>query len=547
MKAIRILGPGLFLLAAGALGVACASSDGVTPPAEQGASTTTTPGGGGAGGATSSNTGGANTGGANTGGSGGAQPGICLLHNCTKGTECGSCSEGRTICDIAEKRCVACDDQHGCPKGKECAANGLCLDPNLTCPTDGKGTPTVTCKSSADCVACDPMHQVCDGATKKCVACTDKDISACQATDMCVNDQCVPKCPKACDHDDQCGFCGTKDAPVHACNAHKCSECSPTYACKAGSECDPHGVCIPICGIDGLVKGTCDADSDCVGCTGAATKCHIPLNGGHGYCGPEAAGCSDLGQGVVVLPAPWNQYTDACSKDADCAGVAIQYNVGKLLREQTGIDSIKDANVEYGMNVCASVTISEKLSCGICVPCKVDTDCGTIDIDKFAMDAFGPLGSLAAALLLNQVFGPNDHQVHMFCQTVASGYGVCAPCPGLVNDCSVGGGGGGSGKCEHDENTPGTALDPSCNTCAAKLCPNDSYCCSTEWDATCVSEVPKYCPPPCPHDECTSGDKLTPACSTCVKDVCAADSYCCDTQWDSQCISEATSMCALCK
>ena len=544
MKVSRILGSSLFLLAAGVLGLACASSDEVASTSQNGSGTTTTttdPGTGGAGGATTTTTTTTNAGGA--GGAGTEQ--ACLLHNCSKDAECGACGDGRVYCDVADKRCVACDAKHACPKGKECAANGLCLDPSATCATDGKGNPTITCKASADCEACDPMHQVCDTATGKCVPCTAKDTSSCQATDMCVNDTCVPKCPKSCDHDDQCGFCGSKDKPAHACNAHKCSECSPTYACKAGSQCDEHGVCIPICGIEGQVKGTCDTDADCVGCTGGTTKCHVPLNGGHGQCGPEAAGCSDLGNGVVVLPAPYDQYTNTCSKDADCASVSIQYNVGKLLREQTGIDSIKDANVDYGMNVCADVKISEKISCGICVPCKVDADCGTVDIDKFALDAFGAIGSVAAAILLDQVFGPNDHKIHMFCQSVAAGYGVCAPCPGLVNDCSVGGNGGGSGKCDHDEKTAGTALDPACNACAAKLCPNDSYCCSTEWDATCVGEVAKYCTG---HDECTAGDAMDPAYSACVKDVCTADSFCCDAangQWDSYCIDEAKKTCGI--
>ena len=97
--------------------------------------------------------------------------------------------------------------------------------------------------------------------------------------------------------------------------------------------------------------------------------------------------------GVVVLPAPYDKYTNTCSSDTDCAGVSIQYNVGKLLREQTGIDSIKDANVEYGMNVCADVKISEKISCGICVPCAVDADCGTgACVEGACYDDYGTCG-----------------------------------------------------------------------------------------------------------------------------------------------------------
>jgi hypothetical protein len=38
---------------------------------------------------------------------------------------------------------------------------------------------------------------------------------------------------------------------------------------------------------------------------------------------------------------------------------------------------------------------------------------------------------------LNAIFGTHDHDIHMFCQPVGVGYGVCAPCPGIVNVCGA--------------------------------------------------------------------------------------------------------------
>src|SRR5262245_29286257 len=119
-------------------------------------------------------TGGATTGGAGgTGGAGtGAAAGICLLHNCNSDVECATCDSGRTHCLLDEHRCVACSGagSSGCPSGYTCSSFGQCVPDGSVCPTDASGTPTISCASSADCVACDPAHQVCDAATQKCVS-----------------------------------------------------------------------------------------------------------------------------------------------------------------------------------------------------------------------------------------------------------------------------------------------------------------------------------------------------------------------------------------
>jgi hypothetical protein len=58
--------------------------------------------------------------------------------------------------------------------------------------------------------------------------------------------------------------------------------------------------------------------------------------------------------------------------------------------------------------------------------------------------------------------------------------------------------------------------------------------------------IPPDLTPPdtCEHDQCTDeGDPLTDGCNACVTAVCAKDAYCCQTDWDSKCISEVAKYC----
>ncbi|MBC8073538.1 MAG: hypothetical protein IAG13_34775 [Deltaproteobacteria bacterium] len=496
--------------------------------------------GSGSGDATVSDSGGVDT----TSGEGG----LCLLHNCDSDADCNGCSEGRNSCYAEDKRCVACDpiSGTGCEAGEECTEFGNCVPTGATCPADVGGE----CNVDEDCAACDPLHQVCDAGA--CVACRGDAVEACQSTEQCIDNGCVPKCPEACMTDGDCSACGEGTAqPATACHNHRCAECSETNPCPAGDSCSPEGVCSPVCGLPGMVAGTCDGDGDCVGCQGDNDACNAPINGGHGVCGPSASGCSDLGDGVAVLPEPFDAVTNLCSDDADCSGVGIEYNVGALLRDITGIGSIDDANIEYPMNACAAVTVGvgqTSVSCGVCVPCREDDDCMDIDIDMVADDALGPLGGVAAAILLDELFGPEDHLVHMFCQPVAGDYGVCVPCPTVLNDCA-GGGGGGSGSCDHDVCTAGNALDPTCGDCAASVCQLDDFCCTHEWDDVCVGHVADTCAGGCDgggagcHDQCVAGEAMGDSCNACVSQICAEDPFCCQTEWDEVCVGHVATVC----
>jgi len=53
-------------------------------------------------------------------------------------------------------------------------------------------------------------------------------------------------------------------------------------------------------------------------------------------------------------------------------------------------------------------------------------------------------------------------------------------------------------KCEHDLCSPGTALSPSCSTCAKKVCAADEYCCTHEWTLSCRARANELCGAGCP-------------------------------------------------
>lgn len=93
------------------------------------------------------------------------------------------------------------------------------------------------------------------------------------------------------------------------------------------------------------------------------------------------------------------------------------------------------------------------------------------------------------------------------------------------------------------------ALKSSCDSCTSAVCSHDSYCCKTAWDAQCVTEVSTYCSSsPCGGSSCgecsTHSSGLSSSCDSCTNTVCTYDSYCCTTAWDSTCVSEVGEYCS---
>lgn len=120
---------------------------------------------------------------------------------------------------------------------------------------------------------------------------------------------------------------------------------------------------------------------------------------------------------------------------------------------------------------------------------------------------------------------------------------------------------GGDGDCCAENGTPGCD-DAAIESC---VCMSDSYCCDTEWDDVCVSEVDSFGCGTCGGGDGgtggtsgTGGDAPSECCAQqpgagCAGDpavemcVCAMDSYCCDVFWDLTCAGEVESFgCGTC-
>jgi hypothetical protein len=97
--------------------------------------------------------------------------------------------------------------------------------------------------------------------------------------------------------------------------------------------------------------------------------------------------------------------------------------------------------------------------------------------------------------------------------------------------------------CSHGGCEEGAALSKGCSTCTSKVCETDAFCCSAAWDSPCVTTAKGLaecnCTLACTHSECEAGGGLVKECSTCATKVCTADAYCCTSDWDSTCVTTA--------
>jgi hypothetical protein len=112
-------------------------------------------------------------------------------------------------------------------------------------------------------------------------------------------------------------------------------------------------------------------------------------------------------------------------------------------------------------------------------------------------------------------------------------------------------------SCAHPKCEFGEVLDPLCDPCVAMVCEADAYCCSTQWDSICVTQVRTVCNSlicdesagACDHTVCTEGAALIAGCDdppvspSCVTAVCSYDSFCCNSEWDGLCVDEVVGNC----
>lgn len=241
-----------------------------------------------------------------------------------------------------------------CLRGQDCV-NGRCID-RVEPEPEG-------CQSNHDCLF-DPMGELCDRASGRCVACFTN--AHCPEGRVCDAGQCAGS---VCTTDDDCGA----DAPF--CNeaGTACLVCLSDEHCEDGHRCE-QGACEP-------PPPACEEDRDCEDpgapfCVeGACVACTADL-----HCG-EGEACSDEGS---CLP-------NLCEDDADCAAFE-----GRTCRDGScrpgECDTASDCPGERPYceeNACVVCTGHE--GCGVGEICVGGTTCEPANCEGL-MDC--PLGSI---------------------------------------------------------------------------------------------------------------------------------------------------------
>ncbi|UQA62117.1 hypothetical protein [Polyangium aurulentum] len=509
----------------------------------------------------------------------GPQSLVCGDGKCKNGEDCSTCSADCGTCGTcAHDLCIAgpaldaaCDPMAAaiCAVDPFCCEqywDGLCVSEVASVAGgscagvcgDGKCDGNEDCKScAADCGTCGKTcnHDECVAGDKLSAACSKCAEAVCAADAFCCtvawDGLCVKEvdtyCKKGCEVEPpKCGdnICDTISGESCSTCAADCGAC-PT--CGDGV-CDPMTENCQSCAADcGSCGGTCDHDTCTTGgpLDPSCDKCTAAI------CAVDPFCCTSAWDGICV-----NQVQTVCG-DSSCSG-------GKCG------DAVCDANAGESCWSCPG----DCGACGVCGDGKCDSmageDCWSCTAD---------CGS---------------------CPAPTCGDGICdaatgEDCGTCALDCGACG-----GTCDHDQCTTGGPLAASCNKCVDLVCQTDMFCCTSAWDAVCVSEVGSLCgetctvtcgdsvcdgsigencsscaadcgacPAPacgdgvcdaavgetcgtcgidcgacgCDHGVCETGNPLDASCDPCADKICQMDAFCCSGFWDGICVSEVDTIC----
>ena len=294
---------------------------------------------------------------------------------------------------------------------------------------------------------------------------------------------------------------------------------------------------------------TCNGlDDDCDG----AKDENDPGGGGAcdtGLMGVCSAGTDHCVAGDLICQQNVQSSQEICNgADDDCDGTEDNGNPGggnACATGNLGVCSPGTTACVAGDVVCEQDVMAGDETCN-----NLDDDCdGTPDQGDPEGGAACSTGLLGACAAGTEHCTSGDVVCQQNTQSKAE---VCSDavdddCDGEVDDgCCA------HSKCIRDEGP----MANGCDGCVTEICAVDPYCCDTAWDALCVSEVESVCgyADKCPDDGtcgqelCDQGELETPlvdGCDNdgCVAQICAVDPYCCGTDWDSLCVSEVTSVC----
>jgi hypothetical protein len=389
-------------------------------------------------------------------GGGGNLEGGCNAANCAAGccTSQGTCvayaQQNYSRCGAAGASCGSCMIGKACEMGVCTAPTcGACMDTAGNCRTDKN-----TLSDDQYCGSNNGLCAVCDTFNGE----------------HCSNGHCV-------------------NASA-TCNSSNCDGCCSGNTCIGLSDA---GISDAQCGIGGAACATC-TNATCNTTTGACDS--TGAGGGGGGSGTGACSHNECQTGGPLLPS-----CDACTAalcaadsfcctdlwDSTCVSEVATFCTSSC-SGGTGGGSASGGGAGGGGGVDYTVCQDPSLNC-------VDAD-GIGDyacVDPNSTTSFPPNAQTCATNA--------DCPFNYACWQS----GTLNKCLQNCSTSALGGGGGGSGggtgtggSCAHSECTSGSQLAISCDSCVTQICGVDSFCCSTTWDSTCVSEVTSICGGSCP-------------------------------------------------
>lgn len=309
----------------------------------------------------------------------------------------------------------------------------------------------------------------------------------------------------------------------------------PTQPGTAGNNGCPSGGGGPICGNNVIETGEQCDDGDTNSGDGCSATCQTEASGiandacatpisvsdgtllfsnvGATTDGPLEPNQCDFFSNTNIVSDIWYCYT------ATCTGQAIVSLCG------SGYDT---KMAVYNGCACpnADINVDNPIDCS-------DDDCGSGTDNTQSRVIFPAVTGQSYMVRVGGFFGNRSQGEGRL--TIRCGVNTCT---NGVGDCFT----------AHEDGQPG------CDTqsCCARVCEVDTFCCDVTWDAFCASQAGGFCTSGFPTCSATAGVceavQSTPGCNDaeCCNAVCQTDPFCCITTWDGNCVDQSELICTAC-